>query len=72
MKSFTRIQRAAWSLTALLLLMVSNTFAADPPNIVFILSDDQAWNDYGFIANTRGLSPCTLYALIHNVPSERQ
>ena len=46
--SFTQIQRTAWSLTALLLLMVSNTFAADPPNIVFILSDDQAWSDYGF------------------------
>ena len=40
MKSFTQIQRTAWSLTALLLLMVSNVFAADPPNVVFILSDD--------------------------------
>ena len=29
MKSFTQIQRTAWSLTALLLLMVSNTFAKD-------------------------------------------
>ena len=40
MKSFTHIQRTAWPLTALLLLMVSNVFAADPPNVVFILSDD--------------------------------
>ena len=40
MKSFTQIQRTAWPLTALLLLMVSNVFAADPPNVVFILSDD--------------------------------
>jgi hypothetical protein len=44
MKSFTQIQRTAWPLTALLLLMVSNVFAADPPNVVFILSDDQGWN----------------------------
>jgi hypothetical protein len=29
MNSFTQIQRTAWSLTALLLLMVSNVFAAD-------------------------------------------
>jgi|TARA_B100001971_G_C17682389_1_gene282888 hypothetical protein len=29
MKSFTQIQRTAWSLTALLLLMVSNVFAAE-------------------------------------------
>ena len=28
-KSFTQIQRTAWSLTALLLLMVSNVVAAD-------------------------------------------
>jgi arylsulfatase A-like enzyme len=51
MKSFIRIQRAVWSLTALLLLVVSNVFAADPPNIVFILSDDQAWSDYGFMGH---------------------
>ena len=44
MKSFTQIQRTAWSLTALLLLMVSNVFAVDPPNVVFILSDDQGLN----------------------------
>ena len=25
--------------------------AADPPNIVLILSDDQAWNDYGFMGH---------------------
>ena len=51
MKSFTQIQRTAWSLTALLLLMVSNVFAADPPNVVFILSDDQGWSDYGFMGH---------------------
>ena len=34
MKSFTQIQPTAWSLTALLLLMVSNVFAADPPAVV--------------------------------------
>jgi arylsulfatase A-like enzyme len=31
--------------------MVSNVFAAGPPNIVFILSDDQAWSDYGFMGH---------------------
>jgi uncharacterized sulfatase len=30
------------------------TFAADsvPPNVVLIISDDQAWNDYGFMGHT--------------------
>jgi uncharacterized sulfatase len=26
--------------------------AADPPNIVMIISDDQAWNDYGFMGHS--------------------
>ena len=31
----------------------ANAFAADnaPPNIVLIISDDQAWNDYGFMGH---------------------
>ena len=28
-----------------------NAFAAQPPNIVLILSDDQAWTDYGFMGH---------------------
>jgi len=39
MNSFTLIQRPAWSLPALFLLVVSNIFAASLPNIVFTLSD---------------------------------
>ncbi|TWT89388.1 sulfatase family protein [Neorhodopirellula pilleata] len=27
------------------------TLASDPPNVVFILSDDQAWTDYGFMGH---------------------
>ena len=51
MKSFTKIEPRGWCLTGLLLLMASNTFAAAPPNIVFILGDDQAWSDYGFMGH---------------------
>ncbi len=36
-------------LTALLLL--SPAFADDPPNIVVIISDDQAWTDYSFMGH---------------------
>ena len=38
---------------ALLILSViaSTTFAAGKPNIVLILSDDQAWTDYGFMGH---------------------
>lgn len=36
----------------LLLALASNPLsAAQPPNIVLILSDDQAWNDYGFMGH---------------------
>jgi arylsulfatase A-like enzyme len=41
-------------LIAGLALGAGTTFAADaprPPNIVFILSDDQAWTDYGFMGH---------------------
>lgn len=37
----------------LLLAPVGESIAAEqPPNIVFILSDDQAWTDYGFMGHT--------------------
>ncbi len=46
-------------LAALLwLAAVSVTFAAEqPPNIVFILSDDQAWTDYGFMGHPEIKTP---------------
>ena len=41
--------------TTHLTLLVSSLFLlsseAKPPNIVFILSDDQAWTDYGFMGH---------------------
>ena len=42
------------NLIALLLLGVSvvPAFAAAPPNIVMIISDDQTWTDYGFMGHT--------------------
>ncbi|MCB1203461.1 MAG: sulfatase-like hydrolase/transferase [Verrucomicrobiae bacterium] len=30
---------------------------ADPPNIVYIISDDQTWTDYGFMGNERVHTP---------------
>ena len=35
----------------LLLLLSTFLYAQDKPNIVFILSDDQAWTDYGFMGH---------------------
>lgn len=35
----------------LLLTLVSSLIAAAPPNIVFIISDDHAWTDYGFMGH---------------------
>ena len=53
------IRNAARLLTALFLLaVVSESFAAEqPPNIVFILSDDQAWTDYGFMGHPEIKTP---------------
>ena len=31
------------------LLFAACTFAAKPPNVVLIISDDQSWTDYGFM-----------------------
>ena len=53
MKSLTR--RLAFFLLALSLtasvLQRSSTKAADRPNVVLIISDDQAWTDYGFMGH---------------------
>jgi len=49
--------------TALLLAALAIIFAASgcatnrPPNIVFILSDDQAWTDYGFMGHEEIKTP---------------
>ena len=41
-------------------LLVAAAFAGEPaarPNIVFIISDDQAWNDYGFMGHKQIETP---------------
>ena len=42
---------------AVTLCACSFAFAADKPNIVLILSDDQAWTDYGFMGHPRIQTP---------------
>ncbi len=37
--------------TLVAVLMPHEVFAAQPPNIVLILSDDQSWTDYGFMGH---------------------
>ena len=41
----------------LLLLSLSSIMAADKPNIVLILSDDQAWNDYSMMGHEHIKTP---------------
>ena len=49
-------------LTAMVLLSVANSAAnaespQSPPNVVLIVSDDQAWNDYGFMGHPHIQTP---------------
>lgn len=54
LRHFTRLLMAALSLAAL----ASRLHAAKPtPNIVFIISDDQAWTDYGFMGHPQIETP---------------
>src|SRR5688500_4098009 len=51
-----------WIVASLVLVVVSAFGAAAaeadrPPNIVLILSDDQAWTDYGFMEHPRIRTP---------------
>ena len=51
----------AWA-TALALglafgLLVGRTSAASPPNVLLIISDDQAWTDYGFMGHPHVQTP---------------
>jgi len=41
----------------LLLALGASLFAAGKPNIVFIISDDQAWSDYGFMGHPEIRTP---------------
>lgn len=42
---------------AFLVLMFSQLYAAEKPNIVFLLSDDQGWTDYGFMGHPHIKTP---------------
>ena len=44
------MHRYLWFL-ALVFLFVTPAVAADKPNVVMIISDDQAWTDYGFMGH---------------------
>lgn len=45
-------------ISVLLLFIVCDVVAAGPPpNVVFILSDDQAWSDYGFMGHADVTTP---------------
>ncbi len=41
----------------LLLVSLAPTAVAQPPNIVLIIADDQAWTDFGFMGNQRVHTP---------------
>ena len=41
--------------------------AGDRPNVVFILSDDQGWGDYGFMGQPRRTSPLTKWSSVASV-----
>jgi len=47
-RSSYRVKRTLFLLTTGL-LFAACTFAAKPPNVVLIISDDQSWTDYGFM-----------------------
>jgi len=55
-QTHTMLSTSKSHLPGVLLLAISLVFAAkayadQPPNIVLILSDDQAWTDYGFMGH---------------------
>ncbi len=55
---YARQTNPVGSFCLLLLCVAVSTFAADrPPNIVYIISDDQTWSDFGFMGNERVHTP---------------
>jgi|TARA_B100000959_G_C14882691_1_gene583250 arylsulfatase A-like enzyme len=53
MKLFIKIKTTVMLLVVLTMFSIAYKAVAaeQPPNIVFILSDDQAWTDYGFMGH---------------------
>ncbi|MFO1096612.1 MAG: sulfatase-like hydrolase/transferase, partial [Planctomycetaceae bacterium] len=45
------------SFAVCLLLACGASAAAGPPNVLMIVSDDQAWTDYGFMGHPRICTP---------------
>src|SRR5262245_18127439 len=45
------------ALASLTLFLASSVSAADPPNVVLIVSDDHAWTDYGFMGHPHVRTP---------------
>ena len=52
-----KIGRTLAMLCAVVVLSASTALAADKPNILLILSDDQAWTDYSFMGHERIKTP---------------
>jgi uncharacterized sulfatase len=55
MKKYCRFCR--WITAVLLLTLAGQTVATAQPNVVFILSDDQSWTDYGFMGHPHLQTP---------------
>ena len=56
-KSMMKILKNVTLVCCLATAMAKVSTAAERPNIVFILSDDQAWTDYGFMGHTEIKTP---------------
>ena len=56
-KSMMKILKNFTLVCCLATAMAKVSTAAERPNIVFILSDDQAWTDYGFMGHTEIKTP---------------
>ena len=41
----------------LILILAVSGLAAERPNMVYIISDDQTWSDFGFMGNERVHTP---------------
>jgi arylsulfatase A-like enzyme len=58
MNPFLSTKQSIVLLASIAVFLVDHAFAASqPPNIVFILSDDQAWTDYGFMGHPEIKTP---------------
>jgi len=47
----------SWTVLVIAMMAVLSGHAADRPNIVYLISDDQTWSDYGFMGNASVHTP---------------